>query len=419
MAQSLDGYLVYFHNQENISSENKRAVVWFLDECAAEGLSEVRQHKYVFGFVTLFKKFVPYEVALNTATETQLKSTVAAIHRSEYTDSTKCFLKQCLKKFYKLKNGGRFPKKVDFIRTTEKKATTVKKEDLYTPEEIQSIISQLRNIRDRAYVMVQYESAARTGEMLHAALGDVSFDERGDFIRLHGLKGTPDRVTQLIESGFYLKEWIRSHPSGGDPHRVRDPSAPLWVKIEQFSCLHCGRGKMRHGKQGTCPRFEPLKIERMTLENIRANFTRACLKADVRKKSYRLYNLRHSRITEVAKFLSHEQLCKFAGWKPGSGQFHVYVHLDSEDVNQAIRKQYGMGQESEKQPIICKICWQKNEPERLECLRCRRPLKIEALSENRKVDEVREALKVLAELQEQGKLEELLKVARAVSTRSM
>jgi integrase len=414
----LERYLSYFNTLDGISEENKAAVRWFLDECAAEGLSAARQAKYVFGFTALFKKFVPREVDLNKATESQLKSIVAAIHRSNYTDTTQCFLKQCLKKFYKLKNGGTFPKKVDFIKTTEKKKTTVSREDLYTPEEIRRAISQLRTVRDRAYVMVQYESAARTGEMLNTRLGDVFFDERGDFIKLHGLKGTPDRVVQLIEAGFYLKEWIRSHPAGGDPYRVRDPYAPLWVKLGKFSCANCGVSNTWHSRKG-CKDFEPITVEGMTLSNIQRNFERACQRAGIRKRSYRLYNLRHSRITEVAKFLSHEQLCKFAGWKPGSGQFHVYVHLDSEDVNQAIRKQYGMGQEAEKQPIICKICWQKNDPERLECLRCRRPLKIEALAENRKVDEVREALKVLAELQEQGKLEELLKVANAVSRSSI
>ncbi|MEM4721015.1 MAG: tyrosine-type recombinase/integrase [Candidatus Methanomethylicaceae archaeon] len=413
MIKRLENYLAYFHSQREISAENKKAVMWFLDECAAEGLSEARQAKYVFGFTALLKKFVPREVNLNKATESQLKSIVAAIHRSSYTDTTQCFFKQCLKKFYKLKNGGTFPKKVDFIKTTEKKKTTVKKEDLFTCEEVRRAVSQLKSIRDRAYVMMQYESGARTGEMINATLSDVSFDERGDFIRLHGLKGTPDRVIQLIESGFYLKEWIRSHPCGGDPFNVKDLRAPLWVKLEQFRCTNCGVSNTWHNVRG-CGQFDPITVERMTPSNIQVNFERACMKAGIKKRSYRLYNLRHSRITEVAKFLSHEQLCKFAGWKPGSGQFHVYVHLDSEDVNQAIRKQYGMGQEAEKQPIICKICWQKNDPERSECLRCRRPLKIEALAENRKVDEVREALRVLAELQEQGKLEELLRVARAL-----
>lgn len=417
MTEDLTRYLKYFERLENISPENKQAVYWFLDECAAEGLSEGRQRKYLFGFITLLRKFVSRETNLSKATESQLKTIVAAIHRSSYTEATQCFLKQCLKKFYKLRNGGTFPKKVDFIKTTEKKKAIIKKEDLYTPQEIRQIINRLRSIRDRAFVMVQYESAARTGEMLNSVLADVWFDERGDFIRLHGLKGTPDRVIQLVESGFYLKEWIRSHPAGGDPMHIRDPSAPLWVKLEQFVCKHCGQRKTRHSKR-ICPAYEPLEVERMTRRTILKNFELACLKAGIRKRSYRLYNLRHSRITEVAKFLSHEQLCKFAGWKPGSGQFHVYVHLDSEDVNQAIRKQYGMGQEAEKQPIICKICWQKNDPERSECLRCRRPLKIEALVENRKVDEVREALRVLAELQEQGKLEELLRVARAINSHS-
>ncbi|MEM4217099.1 MAG: hypothetical protein QXZ09_03665, partial [Candidatus Methanomethylicaceae archaeon] len=82
------------------------------------------------------------------------------------------------------------------------------------------------------------------------------------------------------------------------------------------------------------------------------------------------------------------------------------------------RQHYNLGNETKKEPVVCRVCWQKNDPERSECLRCRRPLKIEALAENRKVDEVREALRVLAELQEQGKLEELLKLAREINSHS-
>lgn len=124
-----------------------------------------------------------------------------------------------------------------------------------------------------------------------------------------------------------------------------------------------------------------------------------------------MYNLRHTRITEVSRFLSQMELCKFAGWRLGSGQFQVYVHLTSEDVNQAISQHYGLGVQAEKEPLICKVCGQKNEFERSECLRCRRPLSLEATY---KTDQVKDALKVLADLQETGKLNELMKIVEAL-----
>lgn len=407
MVGSLQSYVRYFENKGEIREENKKAVKWFLNECAVEGLTEIRQQKYVFGFTALLTKFVPPEVNLNTASLQQLKQIVSEIHRSEYDDSTQCFLKQCLKKFYKYKCNGVSPKKVAFIKTTEKKKTPVRREDLYTPEQIHSVVGQLRSIRDKAFVLTQYESGARTGEMLNATLGDVFFDDKGDSIRLVGLKNTPDRINQLISAGFYLREWIRMHPFGKDPYNVLDQNAPLWIKIEKQRCKLCLKSKKQHLTSG-CPGFEPLEADPLTLANMLKRFTEACLRAGVRKRSYRLYNLRHTRITEVAHFLSQMQLCKFAGWKPGSGQFERYVHLVSEDVNKAIREQYHIGQVEKPQPLVCALCGRTNPSNCKECLNCRRPLTLEATY---KVDQVKDALKVLVELQEQGKLEELVRMA--------
>lgn len=87
----------------------------------------------------------------------------------------------------------------------------------------------------------------------------------------------------------------------------------------------------------------------------------------------------------------------------------MYVHLNSEDVNEVIRKLYGIGEARVEEPIICKVCWKQSPPGTKECLNCRRPLRIEALQEGNKIDEIRKALEVLVELQAEGKLEEILK----------
>ena len=412
MGGSLDKYLEYFDSLESISQENKAAFHWFLDMCSSEGLSEVRQSKYVFGFVTLLTKFIPQELELKKAREADFRKIVSAIHRSKYTDSTQAFLKLCLKKFCKVQNGGRYPRKVEFIKTTVKKATTVRKDDLFSRDEIREIVSNLRTLRDKAFVMVLDESGARTGEILNATLGDVRFDENGDFIRLEGLKHTPDREIQLVESGNLLKEWIWSHPAGKNPYRVKNSSAPLFVKLEQFRCSNCGATKRKHTKGSTCSNYEPLYTDPVEPGVICRNFKSACLRAGIHKRSYRLYNLRHTRITEVSSFLKSEHLNKFAGWKPGSGQSHIYVHLTSEDVNEAIRKNYNLGSRIKAEPIVCRICWFENEAHRQECLRCKRPLTVEATHDDEKMRRLKDALQVIAELQEDGRLGELVGISR-------
>ena len=393
----------------DITEENRNAILSFLDECAVEGLSPVRQLKYIYMLKAIACRLAPSGFSLKNATEAELKQVLAAINRSSYADPTKVDFKNAIKKYYKVLNGGTPAEKTAFIKIKVDKATPVTRDDLFAPEEVRAVVSKLRNIRDKAFVMTLYETAARPGELLACKISDVTFNEKGDFIFLQGLKGTPDRTNQLVESGILLREWLRYHPKGGDPYNPIDPSAPLWVKLEQTSCKNCGVCIQYHKQKG-CNRFEPMEIEAASYDNLRMNFRKACHKAAIKKRA-RLYSLRHSRITEVSQFMSNQQLCKFAGWKPGSGQFEVYVHLSNDDVNLAIRNHYNIGAGTEEKYITCPICGQRNPPGSLECRNCKRPLSLESKA---KLDQLSEAVKLMAELQEDGKLEGLLRLAKSL-----
>ena len=388
----------------DLSIDNRRAILVFLDECAAEGLSTVRQLKHISMLRTVVLRFSPAGFSLRNAAETDLKHVVAAINRSDLAEPTKVDLKGCLKKFYKVANDGVPPEKIRFIRATLSKPTAVTRDDLFSPEDVRALISEMRNVRDKAFTLVLYESGARPGELLACRISDVQFKEEGDFISLQGLKGTPDRTNQLVESGLLLREWIRSHPCGGDPLRPADPTAPLWVKLEQTSCANCGVASQFHAIRG-CSEYRPRDVERARYDGIRMSFRRACARANIKKRRLRMYSLRHSRITEMSQFLSNQQLCKFAGWRPGSGQFEVYVHLTNEDVNEAIRKRFRLGGEAVDQQVSCPICGHANSKGALECHLCKRPLNLESATRKRNLQN---ALEVLGQLQEQGTLEGLL-----------
>lgn len=120
----------------------------------------------------------------------------------------------------------------------------------------------------------------------------------------------------------------------------------------------------------------------------------------------RPYNLRHTRLTEVATFMGYEQLNKFAGWVPGSGRAKVYVHLNNDDVNKAIRDKYNVEAEGgeEDQSIECAFCGTSNEHHFSECRECGRPLSLEKQS---KQEDKQEVLERLTELDEKGVLEKL------------
>lgn len=71
----------------------------------------------------------------------------------------------------------------------------------------------------------------------------------------------------------------------------------------------------------------------------------------------------HTRLTEVATFLVYGQLNKFAGWKSGSDRAKVYVHLNNDDGNRAIRDEYGLsGNGEERKRVDCPFCSATNQP---------------------------------------------------------
>jgi len=109
--------------------------------------------------------------------------------------------------------------------------------------------------------------------------------------------------------------------------------------------------------------------------------------------------------------MGYEQLNKFAGWKPGSDRAKVYVHLNNDDVNKAIRDKYGLDtSEDEEEPVSCPFCGTENQHEHSECRNCGRALSLKKQAEKQNKQEV---LEQLNELEENGTLEKLLRLEDA------
>lgn len=392
--------------EKHVSEENAQAVTDLINHSAAEGIGESQQQRITYAFKTVLTKFAPEDFQLRNATEQELKQIVAAINRSDYAESTKHKFRCSLKKFYKVENGGEHPDKVKFFSVHKnKKPTSVTRDDLFTKEELKQLFSGFSNSRDRAFTMVLYESAARPGELLSRNIGDFTSNEKGDFIFLEGSKGTPDRTNQLVRSGRTLREWIAQHPLGGELGDIENPSAPLWVKREQQKCEKCGN--IPHQHDDSC-QYEPDFTDRMNYDGYRRRFKQACEKADIPDNKRRPYNLRHTRLTEVATFMGYEQLNKFAGWVPGSDRAKVYVHLNNDDVNQAIRDQYGLDTAEEEDKLVtCSICGTENESHYSECRTCGRLLSFKQKTQQ---DQKQQVLERLSELDENGVLEKLEKL---------
>jgi len=399
----VDRTLSKLENTE-IHPENIEAIHEFINHQAAEGISDVQQERQIQSLKTLLKKFAPTNFRLKGASESELKTVLAKVNRSDYADSTKHKFKGTIKKFYKVENGGyEHPEKVNFFKVTRKKATPVTRDDLFTDEELKQLLQNFSNIRDKAFTLLLYESAARPGELQECSINDFTSNRKGDFIFLQGKKNTPDRTNQLIRGGRTLREWISQHPLGGELGDIKDPSAPLWVKTEQQSCKNCG--KIPHHHSDTCS-YEPDPGDRITDQGFRQRFKDACERAEIPENKRRPYNLRHTRLTEVATFMGYEQLNKFAGWVPGSDRAKVYVHLNNDDVNQAIRDEYGLNNsnEEENQSQSCPFCSTENQANHTECRNCGRPLSLKQKADQKEKQRI---LERLSELEDKGILEKL------------
>lgn len=82
----------------------------------------------------------------------------------------------------------------------------------------------------------------------------------------------------------------------------------------------------------------------------------------------------------------------------------VYVHLNNEDVNKAIRDEYGISNgKKEDGSWNCGFCSTENKDGRTEWRTCGRPQSLEQESQRKEKQEVLERLK---ELEEKGVLEE-------------
>ena len=389
-------------DDEPIRPDNVTAIREFVDHMAAEGISAVQQERLVQAWKTQLLKFAPDDFQMRGASEQELKQLLAGVNRSDYAAATINKFKSAVKKFYRVENGGKQPEKTKFFRIG-KETSPVTRDDLFTDEELKELFRGFSSTRDRAMAMVLYESAGRPGEVLALNISDFTSTGKGDFVFLQGLKNTPDRTNQLIRAGRTVREWLAQHPLGGELGDIDDPSAPLWVKSEQQECQHCRDIPRRHDDTGCT--YEPDLADRVNYGGFLRRFKRACEKAGIPENKRRLYNLRHTRLTEVATFMGYEQLNKFAGWKPGSDRAKVYVHLTNDDVNQAIRDEYGLSTaDGEAESMDCPFCSATNQADHSECRQCGRPLSLEDQTQR---EEKLAVLERLAELDEQGVLDQL------------
>ena len=157
----------------------------------AQGLSVPRQVRY---FSTLTKlssllKLKDFEMA----TKNDLIEAVSRIEAEDTKFETKRTEKVAIKCFYRWLSGGDddnvYPPEVRWIKTRRPANQSMLPEQLLTEEEVKKMAESCPNLRDRALILLIYETGGRVGELLPLSIGSVAFDKHGAVLNVKGKTG--------------------------------------------------------------------------------------------------------------------------------------------------------------------------------------------------------------------------------------
>ena len=359
MASDIHDYSARFRRAMRILREdsqiiepNRKALLEFVEYCQAQGYEVPTIVRHIF---CLRKVSKILGKSFRRATRDDMIRVVAEIEKEELSDRTKLNEKISLKRFYKWLNGDEeFPENVKWIKTSRKKGNRILPENLLTEEEVKQIAEAAINQRDRALVLVLYESGCRIGEVLSLRIRNVQFDKYGAILVVDGKTG-PRRV-RIISSAPALANWLDHHP------QKENQDAALWTSFDRVSST------------------QPLQYYacRKMLQEL-------AVRARINKR-VNPHSFRHARASKLANSLTESQMKEYLGWTQDSNMASVYVHLSGRDIDNALLRVNGIRletkqEESVLQIVKCMRCETNNSPASRFCTKCGSPLDLKTAIE--------------------------------------
>lgn len=136
-----------------------------------------------------------------------------------YSVETQVCTKKIIIKFYKWLNDGKVPAIVEWIDTSYK----VKDYRAPREEQIRAVLDRMTSnhpdelIRNRALIMVLFDSGARADELGNVRLEHLVKDESGNYRMRIEYSKTKARTISLPLASEYLEKWLLVHPQRQEP----------------------------------------------------------------------------------------------------------------------------------------------------------------------------------------------------------
>ena len=189
-----------------LSPKNKKDIVSFSKIRLAKGSSHGRVAKVVY-CMEYWAKWV--KKPFREANKDDLIMAVGELENTELAEHTRYDLKIVLKMFYKWLEGDdeTMPSKIAWLKPKIKNASHKLPEDLLTEDEVLRLVQTAGNVRDKAFILILYESGCRIGELLTLRIKNIGFDQYGGILRVNGKTG--DRRVRIISSAPHLASWMQ------------------------------------------------------------------------------------------------------------------------------------------------------------------------------------------------------------------
>jgi site-specific recombinase XerD len=229
----------------NITKENKEIILRFLRDCELGKTIKGKQKKKIgrgrlLRVSSILKTMSNdwFRKPFTKITQQDMENFISDLERRKilshkgkpYTEETQVTIKKFIKKFYKwlLGESIRYPELVDWIDTSGKQAEI----PALRKQEIEKLLERTSNVRDKAMIILLFDSGARIEEFLNLRLDDVKVRKEGinefqlynvelgekDYFKIRIRYSKSKRRTIGIPlCTKYLKEWLKEHPKMNDP----------------------------------------------------------------------------------------------------------------------------------------------------------------------------------------------------------